>query len=74
VKNIKKINKIFIKKLTTFSKQQNPLPPFTTDALLEEANDKLKLGAAEVMQIAQDLFEAGLITYHRTDSTHISDV
>lgn len=51
-----------------------PLPPYTTDTMLRDANTILKLSAKEVMQIAQDLFERGLITYHRTDSTHVSEV
>ena len=50
-----------------------PLPPFTTDALLAEAASRLGLPAPEAMRIAQDLFELGLITYHRTDSTRVSD-
>ncbi len=54
--------------------EDNPPPPFTTDTLIEEANRVLKLGADEVMRLAQDLFEQGLITYHRTDSTRVSDV
>lgn len=50
-----------------------PPPPFTTDALITEASNKLRIGADEVMRIAQELFEMGFITYHRTDSTRISD-
>ncbi len=50
-----------------------PPPPFTTDEMLREASRVLKLGAKETMALAQDLFEAGLITYHRTDSTRVSD-
>ncbi len=49
----------------------NPRPPLTTDELLIEAG-KQGIPAAMTMKIAQQLFEAGLITYHRTDSTHIS--
>ncbi|OYT39589.1 MAG: reverse gyrase [Desulfurococcales archaeon ex4484_58] len=51
----------------------NPPPPYTTDTLLEEASMKLGLSTTRVMEIAQDLFELGLITYHRTDSTRVSD-
>jgi reverse gyrase len=58
VKNIKKENKTLIKILDKRQEQINPFPPFTTDTLLQEANDKLKLGADEVMKIAQDLFES----------------
>ncbi len=50
-----------------------PPPPFTTDAMLAEATTALRLGAPEVMRLAQDLFEMGFITYHRTDSTRVSD-
>lgn len=51
----------------------NPLPPFTTDTLLEEASRSLGLSAVRAMEIAQNLFETGLITYHRTDSIRVSD-
>ncbi len=54
--------------------ERTPLPPYTTDAMLRDANQILKLSAKEAMQIAQELFENGLITYHRTDSTRVSDV
>lgn len=54
--------------------QVSPPPPFTTDALLEEASRLLEFPAMKTMELAQDLFETGLITYHRTDSTRISDV
>ncbi|NPA85780.1 MAG: DEAD/DEAH box helicase, partial [Crenarchaeota archaeon] len=49
-----------------------PLPPYTTDALLEDAA-KIGLGPSRAMRLAQDLFEMGFITYHRTDSTRVSD-
>lgn len=49
-----------------------PLPPFTTDEMIREANRVLRLGAKRVMEAAQSLFEAGLITYHRTDSARVS--
>ncbi|MDH5816392.1 MAG: reverse gyrase [Candidatus Nezhaarchaeota archaeon] len=51
----------------------NPPPPFTTDELLYIASMK-GFTSAETMKIAQELFEMGLITYHRTDSTTVSDV
>ena len=50
-----------------------PLPPYTTDSMLKDGNSILKMSASEIMKIAQDLFESGLITYHRTDSTSVSD-
>ena len=54
--------------------EKTPLPPYTTDTLLRDANQILKLSAKETMQIAQDLFENGLCTYHRTDSTRVGEV
>ncbi|RLE69030.1 MAG: reverse gyrase, partial [Thermoprotei archaeon] len=50
-----------------------PPPPFATNEMLREANRVLKLGASEIMDLAQNLFETGLITYHRTDSHRVSD-
>ncbi|MEM1758768.1 MAG: reverse gyrase [Acidilobaceae archaeon] len=50
----------------------SPPPPYTTDTLLYDASNKLGLNAERSMRIAQDLFESGLITYHRTDSTRVS--
>ncbi len=47
--------------------------PFTTDLMLAEASKELKYSPQEIMQLAQDLFEAGLITYHRTDSFRVSE-
>lgn len=52
---------------------RRPYPPFTTSTLQQEAGRKLRFGAGETMQIAQSLYENGFITYHRTDSFHLSD-
>ncbi len=52
----------------------NPPPPYTTDSLLRDASSYLRLSVANAMRVAQDLFEAGLITYHRTDATTVSQV
>ncbi|AFL67202.1 reverse gyrase [Desulfurococcus amylolyticus] len=49
-----------------------PKPPYTTDELLSDAA-KLNLHTGVAMSIAQQLFEAGLITYHRTDSRYVSN-
>ncbi|RLE61942.1 MAG: reverse gyrase, partial [Thermoprotei archaeon] len=51
-----------------------PPPPFSTDSMLREAVSTIRIGVDEVMRLAQDLFEMGLITYHRTDSIRVSDV
>ena len=52
----------------------NPYPPFTTDTLLSSLTSSLKINAIQAMNIAQKLFENGLITYHRTNSTTVSNV
>ena len=51
---------------------RRPYPPFTTSTLQQEANRTLGLSARETMQIAQRLYEDGLITYMRTDSVSLS--
>ncbi len=51
---------------------ENPEPPFNTHEMLEEAS-RYGFSARKVMDLAQDLFEAGLITYHRTDSHRVSN-
>lgn len=53
--------------------KKNPPPPFTTSSLQQAAGARLKFSPERTMQIAQNLFESGLITYHRTDSTSLSD-
>jgi len=50
----------------------NPQPPYTTDTLLKEAFRKHRFSTDKTMKLAQDLFELGLCTYHRTDSTTVS--
>ncbi|MEM4731964.1 MAG: reverse gyrase [Desulfurococcaceae archaeon] len=52
----------------------NPPSPFTTDTLLEDASRIYGFSTTKTMNLAQELFEMGLITYHRTDSTRVSDV
>lgn len=53
--------------------KQSPKPPFTTSTLQQSANSVYRFPPEKTMMLAQDLFESGLITYHRTDSTRISD-
>ncbi len=53
--------------------KRNPAAPFTTSTLQQEASRKLGFSVARTMQVAQRLYEAGHITYMRTDSVNLSD-
>jgi DNA topoisomerase-1 len=52
---------------------KSPAPPFTTSTLQQEASRKLFFNVSRTMQLAQRLYEAGLITYMRTDSVNLSN-
>ncbi|SDH92971.1 type I DNA topoisomerase [Alteribacillus bidgolensis] len=71
-----------IQKVTKKERKRNPVQPFTTSSLQQEAARKLNFRAKKTMMIAQQLYEGidigkegtvGLITYMRTDSTRISN-
>ena len=59
--------------LETKPTKKSPAAPFTTSTLQQEAARKLYLPVGITMQIAQRLYEAGLITYMRTDSVNLSN-
>lgn len=70
-----------VKKIAKKTIRKNPLPPFTTSKLQQDAIRKLRFSAKKTMLIAQQLYEGielgpgepvGLITYMRTDSTRIA--
>lgn len=52
--------------------KKSPAPPFTTSTLQQEASRKLGYSVAQTMRLAQSLYEAGKITYMRTDSVNLS--
>ncbi|MCR9225987.1 MAG: type I DNA topoisomerase [Flavobacteriaceae bacterium] len=53
--------------------KKSPAAPFTTSTLQQEASRKLYFSVSRTMQVAQRLYEAGLITYMRTDSVNLSN-
>src|SRR5688572_11428003 len=53
--------------------KRSPAPPFTTSTLQQEASRKLSFSVAQTMTVAQKLYEAGKISYMRTDSVNMSE-
>ena len=53
---------------------RSPAPPFTTSSLQQEAVRKLHFSVSKTMRLAQSLYEAGHITYMRTDSVNLSSL
>ena len=63
-----------IDSINTRPSRRTPAPPFTTSTLQQEAARKLGFPVALTMRVAQGLYEAGLITYMRTDSMNLSEL
>ena len=63
-----------ISQLETKDGNRFPAPPFTTSTLQQEAARKLHFPVSTTMRVAQSLYEKGLITYMRTDSTNLSSL
>jgi DNA topoisomerase-1 len=59
--------------LQTRPSKRSPSPPFTTSTLQQEAARKLGFSVIQTMMVAQKLYEAGKISYMRTDSLNLSD-
>ena len=71
-----------VSKVENKTKKKNPVPPFITSTLQQEASKKLGFTASKTMRIAQELYEGlsigkegtvGLVTYIRTDSTRVAE-
>jgi len=69
-----KIADYTIKKIETKPAKKSPAPPFTTSTIQQEASRKLGYSVARTMALAQQLYEAGYITYMRTDSLNLSEL
>lgn len=65
--------KFSITDLQTKPAKRSPAPPFTTSTLQQEASRKLGFSVMQTMMVAQKLYEAGKISYMRTDSVNLSD-
>lgn len=65
--------KFTINDLQTRPSKRTPAPPFTTSTLQQEAARKLGFSVIQTMMVAQKLYEAGKISYMRTDSVNLSD-
>jgi DNA topoisomerase-1 len=82
VLSIVKNSDFLVESVVTKEKKRNPVPPFTTSKLQQDAARRLRFTVKKTMMLAQRLYEGielgeegriGLITYMRTDSTRISD-
>lgn len=74
---IKKLNSstsIKISKYTAKSSFTKPKPPFTTSTMQQDASNAFGWSSKKTMNVAQNIFGAGLITYHRTDSVRSDDL
>ncbi len=67
-----KKEKWIITDIKSSEQKRQPRPPFTTSTLQQTASTRLGFSPSRTMQIAQKLYESGLITYMRTDSTNLS--
>ena len=68
-----KTNTYKVEKVEIKPGKKSPSPPFTTSTLQQEASRKLGYSVSKTMMVAQKLYEAGHISYMRTDSVNLSD-
>lgn len=61
-----------VESIETKRGEKRPPPPYTTSSIQQDIGGRLGISAKQIMSILQKLYEAGMITYHRTDSTSLS--
>lgn len=71
--SIKNEKSALIASIESKESKKSPPKPFEAVSLIKEANSKLSFSSKDTMDLAQKLFEKGLITYHRTDSQMLSE-
>ena len=69
-----KNSRFTVKSVSSKPIKRSPAPPFTTSLLQQEAGRKLHFPVSKTMRLAQSLYEAGCITYMRTDSVNLSQL
>ena len=71
--SINKNTKYIVKDITNNIVKKSPPPPHITSTLMQEASTRYNMSSKKTMEVAQKLYEAGHITYMRTDSTMLSN-
>lgn len=65
------LRNVHVSSCTEEEKSRSPEAPFTTSTMQQAASQRLKMKPQRTMEVAQKLYEAGLITYHRTDAPNL---
>lgn len=67
-----RVSQYIVSDIQETERVRNPFPPFTTSTLQQAGANRLGFTSKRTMKLAQDLYEHGVITYHRTDSVNLS--
>jgi DNA topoisomerase-1 len=69
---LSKVSIYSVENIETKRNEKRPPPPYITSSIQQDIGNRYGLPAKKIMSILQTLYEGGLITYHRTDSTNLS--